>query len=104
MTDKARAEACVMWSSAVRRGANGKGCRMRSWTDSSAVKSTWFSCRGPKLGFQHTHGGSPPFLTPVPGDAMRSSDLYGHGHAQDAHTYIQNENIQINENESERSG
>ena len=51
--------------------------KSREWgqRDVSVDKSTGYSCRG--LGFSswHPHGGSQPFVTPVPGDPTLSSGL-----------------------------
>ena len=38
------------------------------WRDSSVVKSTDYSSRGPRFNSQHPHGSSQLSVTPVPGD------------------------------------
>jgi hypothetical protein len=35
-----------------------KICEVWGWRDCSVVKSTYWSCRGPRISFQHPHGGS----------------------------------------------
>ena len=51
---------------------------------------TSYSCRGPGFSSQYIYDGSPPSLTPVPGNLMPSADNPGHQHACDhIHTYWQ---------------
>jgi hypothetical protein len=47
---------------------NGRGRR-----DGSVVKSTDCFCRKPRFGFQNSHDGSQPSITPVPEDPTLSS-------------------------------
>lgn len=56
----------------------------------SVVQSTGRSSGGPGFCLQHLHGCSQLFITPVPGDPMRSSDLQGHlSHVWGVHMYMQ---------------
>lgn len=48
----------------------------------------------PKFGSKYTHGGSQPFLTPVPRGSAFSSDLLGH-QTHSWYTYIQADKIFI---------
>jgi hypothetical protein len=54
--------------------------------DGSAVKNIYCSCRGP--GSQHPHGGSQPFVSPVPGNLTSSSDLFGHCTYEHIYTHL----------------
>lgn len=47
--------------------------RNRGWKDGSAGKSTCCSGRGLGINSKHTHGGSHPSVTPIPGDPVSSS-------------------------------
>ena len=48
------------------------------WRDSSAVKNTDCSFRGPGFNSQHPHDSSQPSITPVPRDLMPSCGLPQH--------------------------
>lgn len=54
-----------------------KGVR-RGWRAGLVVKSTSYSRRGPKVCFQHLHGGPQLPVTSVLGDLRSSSDFLGH--------------------------
>lgn len=49
----------------------------RGRRDSSEVKSSFCSCRGPRFGPQNPHGGSQPPVIPVLRDLISSSDIEG---------------------------
>lgn len=51
----------------------------RSWSDGSTVKSTGFSWRGFRIGFQHSHDSSKPSTTPVPGQLVSTGTGHTHG-------------------------
>lgn len=70
-----------------RQGDAAKVLDRRGWGDGSGLKSICCSGRGPKISFQHPHGGSQPNVTPVPGVTpfWTSWALHAHG----ARTYTQ---------------
>lgn len=52
--------------------------KRQGWNSGAAVKGSHFPCRGPEFGSWHSHAGSHPPPTPVPGDLAPSSGLCEH--------------------------
>jgi hypothetical protein len=67
-------------------------------SDSSTVKSTYYSFKGPEFGAQQPHGGCWPFVTPAPGNATHlvitghmvhtHTQAHAHTHTHAKHSYI----------------
>ena len=84
--EEEKGENRLAWASATcsqvaRRGSRGGELLNRSkgtWRDGLAVKSTYYSCRGPGLRSQHAHRGQRASLTLVPWGLSSSPGLRGY--------------------------